>query len=91
MRGEIGFAGIAQGIGETMPVHRLQGFAAPGRVVAVVDDEERAALCGNAGRKPRHQTGGRMTNLDDLPRFARRGKDGFGVRRKAKAQAPFAI
>jgi hypothetical protein len=34
---------------------------------------------------------GRITNFDDLPRFARECKARFGVRRKPKTQAPFAI
>ena len=59
--GEIGFARIAQGIGEAMPLHRLQGFAARRGIVAIVDDEEHAALRRNAPGKPRHHTEPRQT------------------------------
>ena len=95
MRGEIGFARIAQGIGEAMPLHRLQGFAARRRVVAIVDDEEHAALRRNAPGKLRHHTEPRQTRLQHLThllaRFAWRGQAGFRVWREPEAQMPFAI
>ena len=91
MRGEIGAAGIGQRIGETMPLHRLQGFAAWGSIVAIVDGEERAALRGETRRKTRHHLHGRKTCLQHLARLARHRKARLRAGRKSKAKLPGAI
>ena len=66
MGGEVGLAGFGERVGIGVAAHRLQRVAEGGTLVAVVDDQRRTAVDGDACGQGRHDGGGGGGDFEDV-------------------------
>ncbi len=90
LRGEVGLAGGGQGIGETVPGHRLERVGGAAVEVAVIDGEGAPRPRGRAGRRAAGErsraTAGRVRIAPVRPSAAISGV-GSGLKPKARASS----